>query len=166
VKKQAASVKIRKEVKVLGRRGTAVPGQCRCGEVRVEIDFPARWAWHDHSAASRHSHGAAYATYVGSWRRRFRITQGAAGVTRFEDLAAGTTRSFCARCGTPIAYERSRSPHMVNVPRALFKTRTGRQARYHIAIEETPEWAYLGEPLSPSKDFPASYGIGRGASRA
>jgi hypothetical protein len=43
---------------------------------------------------------------------------------------------------------------MVNVPRALFKTRTGRQARYHIAIEETPEWAYLGEPLSPLKGFP------------
>jgi hypothetical protein len=43
---------------------------------------------------------------------------------------------------------------MVNVPRALFKTRTGRQARYHIAIEETPKWAYLGEPLSPLKGFP------------
>jgi hypothetical protein len=133
---------------------TAVPGQCRCGDVRVEIDFPARWAWHDHSAASRHAHGAAYATYVGSWRRRFRITQGESGLTQFEDAVSGTKRSFCARCGTPVAYERSRSPHMVNVPRALFKTRTGRQARYHIAIEETPEWAYLGEPLSPLKAFP------------
>jgi hypothetical protein len=36
---------------------------------------------------------------------------------------------------------------MVNVPRALFKTRTGRQARYHIAIEETPEWAVLGRTI-------------------
>jgi hypothetical protein len=132
----------------------AVVGQCRCGDVHVEIDFPARWAWHDHSAASRQVHGAAYATYVGSWRRRFRITRGKSAVTQFEDAVAGSTRSFCARCGTPIAYERSRSPHMVNVPRALFRTRTGRQARYHIAIEETPEWAYLGEPLSPLKGFP------------
>ena len=24
----------------------------------------------------------------------------------------------------------------------------------HIAIEETPEWAYLGEPLVPLKGFP------------
>jgi hypothetical protein len=40
VKKEAASVKIRKEVKILSQRGTAVPGQCRCGEVRVEIDIP------------------------------------------------------------------------------------------------------------------------------
>jgi hypothetical protein len=133
---------------------TAVPGQCLCGEVHIEIDFPARWAWHDHSPASRHAHGAAYATYVGSWRRRFRVTRGQAKITQFEDAASGTTRSFCARCGTPICYERARSPHMVNVPRALFKTRTGRQARYHIAIELMPEWTYLGERLVPLKGFP------------
>lgn len=133
---------------------TAVPGKCVCGVVRIEIDFPARWAWHDHSAASRHAHGAAYATYVGSWRSRFRVTDGITKITRFEDSAAETVRSFCSRCGTPLFYERTRSPHMVNVPRALFKTRTGRQPRYHIAIEETPEWAYLGDPLVALKEFP------------
>jgi hypothetical protein len=142
------SVKIHKETK------TAVAGVCLCGSVRIEIDFPARWAWHDHSVASRHAHGAAYATYVGSWRKRFRVTQGDAQITRYEDPSAGTARSFCCRCGTPLYYERRRSPHMVNVPRALFKTRTGRQPLYHIAIEQTPEWAYGGEPLVPLKGFP------------
>ena len=132
----------------------AVLGQCLCGDVHVEIDFPARWAWHDHSAASRHAHGAAYATYVGSWRRRFRITQGQSNVTHFEDAVSGTTRSFCVRCGTPICYERAHSPHMVNVPRALFKNRTGRQARYHIGIEQMPEWTYSGERLVRLKGFP------------
>jgi hypothetical protein len=91
---------------------------------------------------------------VGSWRRRFRITQGLANITRFEDSNAGTARSFCARCGTPVCYERERSPHMVNVPRALFKARTGRQARYHIGIEQAVEWAYFGERLVPLKGFP------------
>jgi len=43
---------------------------------------------------------------------------------------------------------------MVNIPRALFKSRTGREPRCHIAIEETPEWAYLGESLVPLKGFP------------
>jgi hypothetical protein len=132
----------------------AVQGQCLCGNVRIEIDIPARWAWHDHTPASRHAHGAAYATYVGSWRRRFRVTQGLAGITQFQDSAAGTRRSFCTRCGTPICYERARSPHMVNVPRALFKTRTGRQARYHIGMDQAVEWAYFGERLVPLKGFP------------
>ena len=129
-------------------------GQCLCGNVRFEIDVPARWAWHDHSAASRRAHGAAYATYVGSWRKRFRITKGEAEIARYEDKAAKTVRSFCARCGTPLIYERARSPHMVNIPRALFSGRTGRQPLYHIAIEELQEWAYTGEPLVPLKGFP------------
>ena len=131
-----------------------VQGKCVCGSVRIEIDFPAFWAWHDHSKATRHAHGAAYATYVGCWRSRFRVTKGSDAITRFENKVMGTVRSFCARCGTPLIYERGRSPTMVNIPRALFENRTGREPRYHIAIEERPEWAYRGEPLGPLKGFP------------
>lgn len=129
-------------------------GQCLCGAVAFEIDVPARWAWHDHSQASRRAHGAAYATYVGSWRKRFRITRGEAAIARYEDKPSGTVRSFCATCGTPLIYERARSPHMVNIPRALFGGRTGRQPLYHIAIEQLQEWAYTGEPLVPLNGFP------------
>jgi hypothetical protein len=129
-------------------------GQCLCGSVAFEIDVPARWAWHDHSIASRRAHGAAYATYVGSWRKRFRIVKGKSAVAHYEDKESGTARSFCARCGSPLIYQRARSPHMVNIPRALFSGRTGRQPLYHIAIEELQEWAYTGEPLVPLKGFP------------
>ena len=135
-------------------RGEVALGRCVCGAVEVEVGVPARWAWHDHAAASRHAHGAAYVTYVGSWRSRFRITTGDEQVTRFTDEAAGTTRSFCARCGTPIAYERTRSPQMVNVPRALFATRTGREPRYHMNLDQQADWTYLGEPLAPLKGYP------------
>jgi hypothetical protein len=131
-----------------------VQGQCLCGAVRFEIDYPARWAWHDHSRASRLAHGAVYATYVGSWRKRFRITAGEREIARYEDGAADATRSFCRRCGTPLFYERARSPHMVNISRALFSSRTGRQPLYHVAIEEFQEWAYAGERLVPLKGFP------------
>lgn len=129
-------------------------GQCLCGKVNLEIDVPARWAWHDHSKASRHAHGAAYATYVGSWKSRFRITKGTGSLARFEDETTRTARNFCARCGTPLYYERAHSPQMVNIPRALFENRTGREPLYHIAIEQAPEWAYNGEPLVPLKGFP------------
>src|SRR5213592_3103109 len=77
--------------------GKPASGQCLCGKVCFEIDVPARWAWHDHSAASRRAHGAAYATYVGSWRKRFRVTKGKADIASFEDKATKTVRSFRAR---------------------------------------------------------------------
>lgn len=127
-------------------------GQCLCGAVRFEIDYPARWAWHDHSRASRRAHGAAYATYVGSWRKRFRVTAGERDIARYEDERA--VRSFCRRCGTPLMYERAHAPHMVNIPRALFASRTGRQPLYHVGIEELQDWTYAGEKLVPLKGYP------------
>jgi hypothetical protein len=129
-------------------------GECLCGAVRIEIGVPARWAWHDHSEASRRAHGAAYATYVGAYRSRFAVVEGEASITRFTDPARGTVRSFCARCGTPLTYERPRAPTMVNVSRALFTTRTGREPRYHLNLPEAPDWAWTGEPLAPLKGFP------------
>jgi hypothetical protein len=139
--------------RALAQPATAT-GECLCGAVRLAIDVPARWAWHDHTAASRRAHGAAYATYVGSWRKRFRVIAGDEEIVRYDDMATGTSRSFCRRCGTPLIYERARSPHMVNVPRALFRGRTGRQPLYHIGIAELQDWAYAGEPLVPLKGFP------------
>ena len=129
-------------------------GQCLCGAVQIEIGIPARWAWHDHSSASRRAHGAAYATYVGSWRSRFRVTKGHTKITRFQEKATGRTRSFCSKCGTPLLYERPHARQMVNIPRALFGGRTGREPRYHIAIADLQDWTYLGEPLVPLKGFP------------
>jgi hypothetical protein len=127
-------------------------GECACGAVRFKIDCPARWAWHDHRRATRIAHGAAYATYVGSWRKRFRVTAGEDEIARYENK--GATRSFCRHCGTPLAYENAQSPHMVNIPRALFTSRTGRQPLYHLGIEELQDWAYAGERLVPLKGYP------------
>ena len=129
-------------------------GQCLCGAVEVEISVPARWAWHDHQRASRLAHGAAYATYVGSWKSRFRFVRGEEHVSRFTEPGGRSTRSFCARCGTPIAYERAHAGQMINVPRALFTQRTGREPLYHIGIEELQEWTYQGAPLAPLKGYP------------
>jgi hypothetical protein len=129
-------------------------GACVCGAVRIEIDVPAVWAWHDHSQRSRHAQGAAYATYVGSWRSRFRFLAGEETLTRFEDAEAGTARSFCARCGAPMLYERARSPKIVNIPRAVFAERTGREPRYHMNLTEQADWTWAGEPLSPLKGYP------------
>lgn len=131
-----------------------VDGQCLCGRVQIEIDFPAFWAWHDHSAASRRAHGAAYATYVGSWKKRVRVTRGADILSRFEDTASDSVRQFCSRCGSPVTYERGHSPKWVNLPRALFDDRVGREPRYHIGFDERRDWRYTEARLVPLKGYP------------
>jgi hypothetical protein len=140
-------------MKVAGEREHAV-AQCLCGAVRLEIEYPAFWAFHDHGRASRLAHGAAYATYVGSWKKRFRVVKGKAKIARYEDKESGTARAFCMRCGTPLFCERARSPHMVNIPRALFAGRTGREPLYHLAIAELQDWTWRGAKLVPLKGYP------------
>lgn len=138
-----------------GRRSEVqAEGRCACGRVRLEIDVPAVWAWHDHAESTRRASGGAYATYVGSWKSRFRILEGEEHIARWKDEKTGTTRSFCQTCGTPLMYERPRSPKMVNIPRGIFESRTGREPRYHMNLPQMADWTYLGEPLGPLKGYP------------
>ena len=127
-------------------------GSCRCGAVRFDILYPALWAWHDHSAATRATTGAASMCWVGSWKKRFRLLDGEDEIARHEE--PGVARSFCRRCGTPVFYERARSPHVINMPRALFATRVGREPRYHAGLKEMADWAWNGEALMPLKGYP------------
>jgi hypothetical protein len=43
---------------------------------------------------------------------------------------------------------------MVNIPRALFESRTGREPRYHLNLGEAADWVWLGEALAPLKGYP------------
>lgn len=144
----------RDENAALVKSSKHVTGSCLCGAVKIEIVYPAFWAWHDHAAASRRAHGAVYATYIGCWKKNVRVAKGEKHVARFEDTKANASRSFCSNCGSPLFYERKRSPRMINIPRALFDTRVGREPRYHLNIEELRDWAWLGTPLVPLKGYP------------
>ena len=131
-----------------------VKGACGCGIVQFEIKYPARWAYHDHSAATRSIMGTSSVTYVGSWRKRFRITSGGEALSHYRDDERAVTRRFCIECGTPVTYERDASPHMVSTPRGLFGEGVGREPRYHVRMSEMPDWAYTGEQVNPLKDYP------------
>ncbi|MGH7017486.1 MAG: GFA family protein [Caulobacteraceae bacterium] len=156
-----------KSKKAAGERRSNEQAQaaCLCGAVRLEMDVPAVWAWHDHGRAAQRAQGCAYATYVGSWKSRLRILTGEKALGRFSDPSSGWTRSFCTVCGTPVFAEHARAKAMVNIPRALFSTRTGREPRYHLRRGESPDWAYQGESLKPLKGYPGVLWTGPRPSR-
>ncbi len=53
------------------------------------------------------------------FRRSARVQKAEeASLACFEDARTGSTRSFGSRCGPALLYERKRSLHMVNIPRA------------------------------------------------
>ena len=125
---------------------TAV-GQCACGTVRIEIGVPARWAWHDHTAASRLAQGCAYATYVGSWRSRFRILKGARSLTRYEDAKTGAVRGFCAKCGTPLTYGRLDLPDTIDVTLGSMDDPDRLRPQDNTWTESRRSWIVLADGL-------------------
>ena len=149
-----ARKKAAKAAKPKLKAAQVIIGHCLCGAVEIETDVPVFWAWHDHSAATRIAHGAAYATYAGTYKSKVRINRGEDRIRSFTEEKTGDTRTFCATCGTPLIYARKRSPKWVNLPRALFSGRTGREAKYHVAHDQLQDWAYLGAPVSPVKNYP------------
>ena len=127
---------------------------CLCGAVQIEAATPVFWAWHDHGRATQRAQGCAYATYVGCWKSKLRVAKGAKTIATFEDAKTHARRSFCSKCGTPLFYERAGRGRMINIPRALFDGRVGREPLYHLNFAESAEWEYRNEPLKPLKGYP------------
>jgi len=97
--------------------GRHVSGRCLCGAVELEIDFPAFWAWHDPLRGEPSRARRCVCDLYRLLAEARRVVKGQRSIARFDDAKTDSTRSFCSRCGTPLLYERKRSPHMVNIPR-------------------------------------------------
>ena len=78
-------------------------GGCLCGRLRFEVSGPPNRVTHCHCFMCRRQTGAAVATFAGfRTGGSFRGSKGKAAVYR---ASATVKRSFCRRCGTPLAYE-------------------------------------------------------------
>jgi len=133
-------------------------GSCRCGAVHFAVDSHTPYPYQRCycSICRKSAGGGGYAINI----------MGVADTLEVEGMRAirkwhapigrrigAAERSFCRHCGTPLIYERP-PKKMINIPRALFESRTGRQPIYHIGIDEAQDWAYGGERLVPLKGYP------------
>jgi hypothetical protein len=69
-------------------------------------------------------------------------------------VPAGSPASRIPIPAIPAPSAAASAPKWVNIPRALFLSRTGRQPLYHLNIGELQDWIYSGAKLSPLKGYP------------
>ena len=83
-------------------------GRCLCGAVRFKFD-PEGVAWraHCHCESCRRACSAPLTTWFGVRDTAWRWS--AAAPARFT-ATPGVVRSFCGRCGTPMAYQSAGAP--------------------------------------------------------
>ena len=133
-------------------RQTYQVGTCLAAAFAVprssEFDFPAFWAWH---RSLRGEPSRAPRRVCNLYRLLAHACLRGEGLRGCEDRVHP---KLLLPVRGAAAYERKCSPHMINIPRALFTGRTDREPRYHVAIEELQDWTYTGNRLVPLKGYP------------
>jgi len=89
-----------------------IEGHCLCGAVEFLITREPVWCGHCHCEDCRRCVGSAVATFIGCDKTFFSLIKGE--LKTFES-SPGVTRSFCANCGTPVAYESEKLPGEIHI---------------------------------------------------
>ena len=97
---------------------TTLKGSCQCGAVQFQIEGDPKWIAHCHCLDCRRATGAAFSTYVGVEMGKVKFTSGTPSIYA---SSKGVKRSFCADCGSPIAYQGERWPTEIHFFVGLFE---------------------------------------------
>lgn len=119
-------------------------GRCLCGAIRFRATGAPKWVAHCHCESCRRQTGSAFATYAGY--RTDRVAFEGAPLGRFAS-SPGVTRSFCTRCGTPLAFEGARWPDEVHLFLATFDDPNALTPKAHVNTVEQLTWVHLADGL-------------------
>lgn len=124
-----------------------ITGHCYCGAVRFEINGESDWVGHCHCESCRRASGSVMTTFAGFRHEQVKFT---GTMPNRHTTADGVTRSFCGRCGSPVAYENSDRPDEIHLQLGLFDELEAMVPQDHSFLEEKPSWLVADEHLPAS----------------
>ncbi len=131
---------------------TALSGHCYCGAVKFEINGDSDWVGHCHCESCRRQSGSVMTSFAGFNPQQVVFT----GATPARHATAdGVTRSFCAECGSPVAYESADRPDEIHLQLGLFDDLERLVPQNHSFYEEKVSWLHADEHL-PRADWDSS----------
>lgn len=120
-------------------------GRCLCGAVRFAFDGAPAWTGHCHCESCRRTCAAAFTTFFGIARDRFRWT---ATAPQVYESSPGVRRMFCGRCGTPMAYDADRDRRNIHLYAATLDDHGRIAPTFHVHYAEAVPWVTLGDDLT------------------
>jgi len=119
-------------------------GRCMCGVVRFEAQGLPDWVGICHCATCRRASGGALVAAAGFAKEKVRLD----GRTLASFASSpGVRRSFCAACGTSLAYESERWPTDIHLMIGAFDKPETLQPQFHIFYTERLTWLHLADTL-------------------
>jgi len=119
-------------------------GGCRCGAIRYLAEGDPLWVAHCHCESCRRATGTALVTYAGYAHSQVTFTEGRpAGYAS----SPGVVRSFCATCGTPIAYQGDRWSEEIHLLLCTLDDPESLEPQGHVYVAEQLRWLKLADGL-------------------
>jgi hypothetical protein len=112
-------------------------GHCLCGDVAFILTGAPVQIVHCHCESCRRSTSSPVTTFVIMRRNEVRFTQGR---PRVFASSPGVRRSFCGRCGSPLAYECDQRPDHIDLYLCSFADPRALIPEAHVHVEEQVAW--------------------------
>lgn len=129
-----------------------IRGHCACERVRFEVDGDLLDFGHCHCSICRRLHGAAYATFAGVERSRFRYLTGE-GDVRIYASSPRNDRVFCAHCGSPIFVDPKTEPARLYLSMSAVEGDPPRPAGYHAWVSSKATWHEITDDLPQFREW-------------
>ena len=123
-----------------------ITGRCECGEVGYEIDDKIRDYSHCHCSQCRRLHGAAFASFGGVSRDKFRYASGQLSIKKYNS-SAGSVRVFCGICGSSILVEVDAEPDATYVAMGTMVGKPACPPGYHQFVDSMAPWYEITDDL-------------------
>lgn len=129
-----------------GSESDLIKGHCACKRISFEVDGDILDFSHCHCSICRRLHGAAYATFAGVERSRFRYLAGEADV-RIYSSSPRNDRVFCAHCGSPILVDPKTEPARLYLSMSAVEGDPPLPAGYHAWVSAKAPWHEITDDL-------------------
>jgi hypothetical protein len=115
--------------------------------VKFEIDEFMPQVAHCHCSMCRKFHGAAYATFAGVNRSKFRWMQGEDALKGYT-AENGTTRTFCRHCGSSLTFASPRaSGEVMEIALGAMDEDIPVKPNAHIFVASGTNWTVLSDDI-------------------
>lgn len=120
--------------------GDKIEGGCICGAVRFVAGGEPKSVFWCHCQSCRKHSGAPVSVFVGFERDAYTVTKGE--ITKFNS-SPGTTRGFCARCGSTLTCESAKLPTETHFHIGAFDDPAQLTPSKHVFRNEQLSWLHL-----------------------
>jgi hypothetical protein len=123
---------------------TSLTGHCLCRAITFEVSAPPLLVLHCHCESCRRNTSSPVATFFVVRHDAVHYTQGKPKV--FES-SPGVRRSFCDRCGSPLAYETDQRPEQIDLYVCSLSDPAAVLPQVHLHAEEQVAWFEILDQL-------------------